>query len=386
MFFPFNNAHSGRCSERTHCSQKRKSIALLWEQASSSWNTGGEYRLRVLAKSLFEGGFSPCFIAPGRRFSRSNALNIILTNLWFVIHTILLPKDTNIIILDYTLRDKALLFLIFWKLVRSGKIILTFNAAYFSYRTSKFKNTLDKILSYIVFHLADKVFTSGKALNAVLEKCGIRSERVRTFYPALRNGFRVQKGYPRQSSRGEVTRLVSVSRLHPIKGIEHLVQAMSYLKDESILLTIIGDTQSVPSYTDKILGLLNYHRLNAKITLVGRMSDRDIIQCFRESDIFVLPSLWETSPIVIPEAMVFGLPIIATDVGGIPEWVTHGKNGYLVPPKRSDVLADAVLRLHKAPELLAEMSQHSLAMSREFLGYTWSDVGHAYLKAIKSLL
>jgi len=80
-------------------------------------------------------------------------------------------------------------------------------------------------------------------------------------------------------------------------------------------------------------------------------------------DVFMLASLNEGMGRVILEAMVQGKPIIATKVGGIPELVEEGKNGFLVPPQDADALSTAMIKLIEHPELRERMGQQSRAIA-----------------------
>ena len=91
------------------------------------------------------------------------------------------------------------------------------------------------------------------------------------------------------------------------------------------------------------------------------------------SDIFVLPSIPAKNgdkdglPNVLLEALASGLPVIATDISGIPELITHRKTGLLVPPFDSKALADAIILLSKDTSLYNEISKNGYdKISREF--------------------
>jgi glycosyltransferase involved in cell wall biosynthesis len=75
-----------------------------------------------------------------------------------------------------------------------------------------------------------------------------------------------------------------------------------------------------------------------------------LLSIFRNSDIFVLPAIQDQQPKVLMEAMAQGLPVIATDVGGIPSIITNGHNGLLVPRSQPEALAEAIQRLLIAKE------------------------------------
>jgi glycosyltransferase involved in cell wall biosynthesis len=83
-------------------------------------------------------------------------------------------------------------------------------------------------------------------------------------------------------------------------------------------------------------------------------------------DLFVLASHYEGLPLALMEALVLGVPVVATRVGGIPEGVTDGVEGLLVPPSRPDLLAHAIETLARDPELRARMSTAAADRGRAF--------------------
>ena len=86
---------------------------------------------------------------------------------------------------------------------------------------------------------------------------------------------------------------------------------------------------------------------------------RDLALLYRAMDVFILPSLWEGLPLVLLKAMAAGLPVIATKVSGAEDIIVDGENGRLIPPRRPDALARAVLELHARPELMPVWGQQA---------------------------
>ena len=96
---------------------------------------------------------------------------------------------------------------------------------------------------------------------------------------------------------------------------------------------------------------LNQPDVCEHIELVGHVQWQQLADWYRRASVFVMPSLYETFGISVIEAMAFGLPVVATNIGGLPEVVQDGVTGILVPPKDPDALAEAVIRLLRDPEL-----------------------------------
>ncbi|HDK16867.1 MAG TPA: glycosyltransferase, partial [Nitrospirae bacterium] len=101
--------------------------------------------------------------------------------------------------------------------------------------------------------------------------------------------------------------------------------------------------------------------LSAQLGLDGSVSflgvRDDIPELLAGMDILVQPSVSEPLGVSILEAMYSGLPVVATNVGGIPEIVRHGETGFLVPPKEPDALADSIIKLIDDPAMAREMGE-----------------------------
>jgi glycosyltransferase involved in cell wall biosynthesis len=93
------------------------------------------------------------------------------------------------------------------------------------------------------------------------------------------------------------------------------------------------------------------------VRLLGHVPWQELADLYRRARVFVMPSYYETFGISVIEAMAFGLPVVAANVGGLPEVVEDGVTGILVPPKDSEALAEAVVRLLRDPDLCARMGR-----------------------------
>jgi glycosyltransferase involved in cell wall biosynthesis len=93
------------------------------------------------------------------------------------------------------------------------------------------------------------------------------------------------------------------------------------------------------------------------VQLLGHVPWQKLADLYRRAGVFVMPSYYETFGISVIEAMAFGLPVVAANVGGLPEVVEDGVTGILVPPKDSDSLAEALVRLLRDPDLCTRMGR-----------------------------
>jgi glycosyltransferase involved in cell wall biosynthesis len=106
------------------------------------------------------------------------------------------------------------------------------------------------------------------------------------------------------------------------------------------------------SIDDRTLeGALVSNGTRDRVRLLSHVPWQQLTEWYRCASVFVMPSHYETFGISVIEAMAFGLPVVATNVGGLPEVVQDGVTGILVPPKDPNALGDAIVRLLRDPEL-----------------------------------
>ncbi len=144
-----------------------------------------------------------------------------------------------------------------------------------------------------------------------------------------------------------------VARLHPDKGLEDLLRAGAIIggKFSSFRILLVGDGPQ-RAYLQELAHKLG---IGQQVVFTGFRSDVDsLIQTF---NLFVLPSLEEGFSLSIMEAMVFGIPVIATRVGGMPEIIISNKTGVLVPPHEPRILAREILRLIHNPGLAQKLGK-----------------------------
>jgi glycosyltransferase involved in cell wall biosynthesis len=161
--------------------------------------------------------------------------------------------------------------------------------------------------------------------------------------------FAVRRELGRQRNR-----VVFVGTLINTKGVEELVGAFQRVASEfpSLELHLVGT--GTHAYVDGVLKpLIASGPAAGRVTLHGQLSSERIAALFGQASMLVLPSYSDTSPNVIAEALVAGVPVIGTDVGGIPYMIEHDRTGLLVPVRDVDSLA-AAMRRYLQNEALAE--------------------------------
>lgn len=170
--------------------------------------------------------------------------------------------------------------------------------------------------------------------------------------------------------------VLTVSRLAPGKGIEDLIHAATLViqQDPSFHFLIAGDGVLKNSLHRKI----HESNFGKNITLLGHISDQaSLLRLYREALLFVLPSYHEGIPTVLLEAMSCGCPVVSTKVGGIPQFVEHGKNGILISPNQPKRLAEIILSSLDNPVFLNNLGKQARQTVEE--RFSWEIIGQRYL-------
>ena len=160
------------------------------------------------------------------------------------------------------------------------------------------------------------------------------------------------------------TLLIYVGRLHPIKGVRFLIEAMNILKNNEIeiKLIIVGDGH----HKRDLEMLIKNLELKNQVEFKGWIPHEIIPEYMAASDIFILPSLTEGFPNVCLEAMASGLPIITTKIDGMSEIIEDGKNGYLVSPKNPFQIAERLKDLIHNKNLRKKFAKENKLKVKEY--------------------
>jgi glycosyltransferase involved in cell wall biosynthesis len=188
-------------------------------------------------------------------------------------------------------------------------------------------------------------------------------------------------GLSMQKTGGFERRIICVGRLYPVKGIQYLIQAMARIHGEmpGARLTLVGDGTERGELEDLV------DRLGVRecVTFTGRVPHEEVRGYLDRADVFVLPSLSEGLPLTILEAMASGLPIVATKVGGVPDIVDEGMNGYLVEPRNPDEIADRVSMLLRNDVVRDEISARNRKKAEQF---GWDEIAGALERVYESAI
>jgi glycosyltransferase involved in cell wall biosynthesis len=170
----------------------------------------------------------------------------------------------------------------------------------------------------------------------------------------IRNGIPLPVFKPKARTENAPRRFLFAARLTIEKGCQVLLDAMKLMPTElNFELCIAGKGAFEEAFREAA-------SLDPRIRLLGYIQDDAKIKTFCEADCLILPSLWyENAPVVIIEAATYGLGVIASRIGAIPEFISNEKNGLLFEPGNAASLAAAMQRIIKEDGLLKLFASNS---------------------------
>jgi len=192
---------------------------------------------------------------------------------------------------------------------------------------------------------------------------------------------------PRRRPMGAPFRILYLGYLRGEKGIDVLLDA--YLRVLRVMpdaeLEIVGGKDPGEHGTERALrGRLAAARATGTLRLLpGQPFGPKLFQHFADADVLALPSRSEGTPRVLVEARAFGCPVVASNVGGIPDSVSHDVDGLLVSPGRVDELAGALVSIGSNSQLRARLVEAGLARVRgftveRFAEMMWDEIERAH--------
>jgi glycosyltransferase involved in cell wall biosynthesis len=156
-----------------------------------------------------------------------------------------------------------------------------------------------------------------------------------------------------------------IGTVEPRKGLLHLVEALPRVVESRPGVKVLAAGFQHPAYTARVLARAEALGVKERLLLPGTRSD--IPALLRAIDLLAMPSLDESLPLALLEAMSIGLPVVATSVGGIPECIRDGVDGRLVPAANPPALAAALGELLSNPDHARAFGQSaSQRIDREF--------------------
>jgi glycosyltransferase involved in cell wall biosynthesis len=259
------------------------------------------------------------------------------------------------------------------KVLKNKIKILTTHALYESIRIIKEKNLMRFLINSVYLDSLqnmDYIIALSESDVRILLSFGISKDKITVIPNGVNtNRFKKRKKYVDENSK---LKILCVARFDKNKKYESIIYSMSRLKKDGINIEayFIGQI-SDENYYNFILRLINKYDLDDDIKIGVSLDDPELIDCYLSCDLFVLPSSMETFPLVILEAMHAGLPIISTHVGGIPDIIKNGENGFLVDPNKPEQLYMRCKQLLLDDELRVHIGNRSKKIAKN---YNWKEI------------
>jgi glycosyltransferase involved in cell wall biosynthesis len=232
-----------------------------------------------------------------------------------------------------------------------------------------------RLLMPLVVNLSDVVMTTGQAVADVHPGAQRLDERLRIYFPPV-DPDRFDPGQIDRSTARQTFGFApdedvvcSVGNLNPQKGHEYLLEAAALVRSRGVALKvlIVGASHSTHhAYEQGLYALCRRHAMTPGRDVIFTGALDDVRPALAASDVFVLASVprSEGTPTAIEEAMMMGLPIVATDVGAVREIVDDGENGFVVPALDASRLAEALVRMIESPALRDDFGRSARTRAR----------------------
>lgn len=246
------------------------------------------------------------------------------------------------------------------------------------------RNIITRQVFLKVSNMTDIVLANSNYTKNRLIRLGVQSDKIHLQYqginPEAFDAIGVNKKDPNL--------VLFVGRLSQRKGVKYLLKAFKKViqssKDVKLVIVGIG-----PEYQNLVM-LSKKLGINENIEFIRIIKREELLKLFKTASIFVIPSVMdefgetETLGVVLIEASYCKTPIVASEVGGIPEIVDHGLTGLLVKPGDSDGLALSILKLLEDPQLRINLGN---AGKKKVLNqFTWAQISDNTIKIYENLV
>ena len=270
--------------------------------------------------------------------------------------------------------DVDLTFALFSWFVKKPKLFSchTLDATFNKYKKS--------FLRYVFRNVADVYISGCKSTAALLTKLRIPDNKIRVLY----YGVDADRYIPDMINKEE-NLVLCASRIEPRKGLHILLKSLQYIQTP-IHLAILG-VENKSNYFNEIEKMVDVENKMGKhkITFLLTVSGDRLIPWYQRASIFVTPHTYNpVFPVVNPEALSCGTPIVGTNVGGIPEIVIDEVTGLLVPPDNPVELASAIQRLLEDKDLRDRCGKEGRALVEQ--SFSWSAIAKGLRKIYEEML
>jgi glycosyltransferase involved in cell wall biosynthesis len=338
---------------------------ILFLQYSAGGTRGGERytgRFHAFIKSRFNG------VEPSTLQARPSEHNSIIRHSRASLKAVKLTQPA-LIITDISSGARNL-YAVSWAKKHGSKLLLIIQERRTTYR---YKSTLSKWLIHYfedrLIGLADIILVNSKYIADYAAKRADRNANVIVAYP----GLEIDTGHDNSTiePHSDINLLAVGECTEPRKGIRYLLEALPTLSDLPLRLHLVGGYSKDSEHFNVLQDIITCNHLGSRVIFHGYLERDRLAELYKQADIFVLPSLSEGYGMVLAEALVFGLPVVASKVAAIPEMVDDGINALLVCPKDPEALASAIRKLAVDSDFRIRMRKANIIRAASLR--TWGD-------------
>lgn len=228
---------------------------------------------------------------------------------------------------------------------------------------------------------ADEIIVHGEKLKEqMMKEYNLTSEKAHAIHIGEHEVAPFKK-YESEDIKEDGNLILFFGRIYEYKGLEYLIKAEPIITREvpNAKIIIAGAGENFKKY-EEMMG----SRRESFIVHNYRIPYKEGAELFQRSSVVVLPYIEASQSGVVPTAYGFKKPVVVTDVGSIPEVVDDGKTGFIVPPRDSEALAQAVIKLLKDENLRKEMGENAYKKLKE--DFSWDKIAEKTIEVYRKAL
>jgi len=204
---------------------------------------------------------------------------------------------------------------------------------------------------------ADRIIVPSRYLSNCVAEWGIPNEKITIIPNGVKTDSRIVPAHiPLKTTK----KIITVGRFVSLKCIDGVIEAISGIDDVGLVICGDGPERTTLQELARRLGLVD------RIYFSGQKNRSETLALMVACDVFVLNSIHEGFPHAILEAMMVGLPVVATQVGGTPELIHQGETGFLINPRDVESLRSTLIVLLNSPDTLQKVIEKAKHLVSEF--------------------
>jgi glycosyltransferase involved in cell wall biosynthesis len=270
------------------------------------------------------------------------------------------------------------------EILKSKKVVFGMIAAHPSYTTwvnrqtglGLIKKLTDKWFRWRLFKCADVIFVSSDfTRNELLNLFAVNSEKIKITHRGINDEF----SKVNRSQTELVSNLIFYGSFAPPKGVFDAIAALGQVAAKGYknwTLKLAGW-----DYEAEVKQAISENHIENQVLMLGQLNSQELVRELEGNQLAILPSRMESFGRAIAEAQAAGLPVVSYNCGSIPEIVDNGVTGWLVPPERVDLLADAIVEAMENPDKAFQMGM--TGRDRVTQKFSWEQTAMAIVAGIE---